>query len=137
MWLGEMKYSVIHANDNAVSEIIGGILIVFIAVVVSVSIYIQMLPVPIPSIEPNVHLMGYVTEDGTIILEHMGGETLSSYEIYVFESNETNVYKYENSPWDIGEHKTPPNSSPLTENDEIKITVFSRFSVMLFLWVMF
>ena len=44
-----MKNSVIHANDSAVSEVIGGLLIVFIAVVVSISIYMQMLPVPIPS----------------------------------------------------------------------------------------
>ncbi|GAI21885.1 unnamed protein product, partial [marine sediment metagenome] len=48
-----MKNSVIHANDSAVSEVIGGLLIVFIAVVVSISIYMQMLPVPIPSSEPN------------------------------------------------------------------------------------
>ncbi len=119
-----MKNSVIHANDSAVSEVIGGLLIVFIAVVVSISIYMQMLPVPIPSPEPNVHLMGYVTEDGTVIIEHMGGETIFSYEIFVSQSNETNIYKYENNPWEIGEGKTPPNASLLTENDEIRITVY-------------
>lgn len=123
-----MKNSVIHANDSAVSEVIGGLLIVFIAVVVSISIYMQMLPVPIPPSEPNVHLMGYVTEDGAVILEHMGGETLFSYEIYVYESNETNIYKYENSPWEIGECKTPPNTSLFTEDDEIKITVYSIYA---------
>jgi len=119
-----MKNSVIHANNSAASEIIGGLLIVFIAIVVSISIYTQVLPVPIPSPEPNVHLMGYVTEDGTVIIEHMGGETIFSYEIFVSQSNETNIYKYENNPWEIGEGKTPPNASLLTENDEIRITVY-------------
>lgn len=126
--VGEMKNSVIHANDSAVSEIIGGLLIVFIAIVVSISIYAQVLPVPIPSPEPNIHLMGYVTEDGTAIVEHMGGETLYSYEIFVSHSNDTinktTIYKYTNSPWEIGETKSPSNISIFEENNTIRIIVY-------------
>ena len=123
-----MKNSVIHANDSAVSEVIGGLLIVFIAIVVSISIYTQTLPVPIPSPEPNVHLMGYITEDGAVIVEHMGGETLYSYEIFVSHSNdtinETTIYKYTNSPWEIGEVKSPSNISIFEENNTIRILVY-------------
>jgi len=110
-------------SDSAVSEVIGGILIVFVAVVVSISIYTQVLPVPIPSPEPNVHLMGYVIGDGAAIIQHMGGEILSSYEIHVYGSNGINdVYKYENDPWEIG------TCIPiLTGDNEIKITVYSIY----------
>lgn len=123
-----MKKSILHTNNSAVSEIIGGTLIVAIAIILSATIYTQMLPVPIPSPEPNIKLMGYITEVGTVIIEHMGGETLYSYEIYVCKSNQTNIYKYENSPWEIGDRKTPPNTSLLTENDEIRITVYSIYT---------
>jgi len=119
-----MKKSIFHTNNRAISEVIGGSLIVVIAVIISVTIYTQLLPVPIPSPVPNIKLMGYVTEDGTIIIEHMGGETIYSYEIFVAHLNNTNIYKYENSPWEIGERKTPPNTSLLTEDDKIKITVY-------------
>ncbi|UCD14602.1 MAG: type IV pilin, partial [Thermoplasmatales archaeon] len=122
-----MKNYVFYANNSAVSEIIGGLIIVFIAIIVSVSIYMQMLPVPIPSLEPNVHFMGYITEDGKVIIEHMGGETISSYEIHVHNLNKTTIHTYENSPWEIGESKTPTNVSLSTENGEIKITVYSIY----------
>lgn len=122
-----MENHILHSKSCAVSEIIGGILIVFIAIIVTVSIYQQILPVPIPSPEPNVHFMGYVTDDGIIIIEHMGGETISSYEIYVSQSNKTDVYKYENSPWEIGQSKTPPNASFSGEKDEISVIVYSIY----------
>lgn len=119
-----MQKSIFHTNNSAVSEVIGGSLIVIIAVIVSVMIYTQILPVPIPSPEPNIKLMGYLTEDGIVIIEHMGGETIYSYEMFVTRSNYTNIYKYENSPWEIGDRKTPPNTSLLTEDEEIRISVY-------------
>jgi len=120
-----MHLHLFRSNTDAVSEIVGGILIVFIAVVVSATIYTQMLPVPLPPPEPNVHLMGYVNENGTAIIEHMGGETLYSYEIQLNKINEaTSVYKYENCPWEIGESKTPPGASNISENSEVRVLVF-------------
>ena len=119
-----MIKSIFHTNTSAVSELIGGLLIVIIAIVASATIYTQMLPVPVPSPEPNIKLMGYITEGGTVIIEHMGGETIYSYEIHVCDINGTKVYKYNNSPWEIGDRKTPPNTSLLSENDEIRITVY-------------
>ncbi len=118
-----MKKSNLLANTYAVSEVIGATLLVLIAVVAAVSIYNQMLPVPIPSPEPNVHLMGYVTENGNVIIEHMGGEILDSYEVYV---NDINVYiNPEDEPLDIGE--IIPSSFPtlLDEDDYVQIAVYA------------
>jgi len=119
-----MHKSIILAKSNAVSELVGGLLILIIAVVVSVTIYTQMLPVPLPAPEPNTQLMGYVTEDGKVYIEHMGGETLYYYEIYVTKSGETLVYKYQNNPWEIGERINPPNTSELVLNEEINVKVY-------------
>lgn len=119
-----MKKSNILANSYAVSEVIGATILVLIAVVAAASIYSQMLPVPIPPPEPNVHLMGYVTENGNVIIEHMGGEILDDYEVWI---DGTSVYTDpEDDYLDIGD--TIPSSiipTLVDENDSIKITVYA------------
>ncbi len=118
-----MKKSNILANSYAVSEVIGATLLVLIAVGAAASIYTQMLPVPIPPSEPNVHLMGSVTENGNILIEHMGGEILDSYDVYV---NGTNVYTNpDDESLDVGE--IIPSSFPtlLDEDDYVRIVVCS------------
>ena len=119
-----MKKSTLLANDYAVSEVIGATLLVLIAVVAAVSIYSQMLPVPIPTPEPNVKLMGYVTENGEVIIEHMGGEILDPYEVYV---DGTSVYtNHDDAPLGIGSI-IPPSIAPtlLDENDQVRIAVYA------------
>ena len=119
-----MKKSNLLANTYAVSEVIGATLLVLIAVAAAVSIYSQMLPVPIPSPEPNVHLMGYVTENGDVVIEHMGGEILDSYEVYV---DGTSVYTNLDGEYlDIG-GAIPSSIAPTLENDSfwLKITVYA------------
>jgi hypothetical protein len=124
-----MDTQVLRVNNIAVSEIVGAILLVFIAVVVSATIYTQMLPVPLPPPESNVHLMGYVNDNGTAIIKHMGGETLYSYEIHLIKIDEnTTVYKYENYPWEIGESRIPPSAINLTENREVRVMVYSIYN---------
>lgn len=120
-----MNTSRFLANSSAVNEVIGGVLLVLIAVGVSVLIYAQALPVPFPSPEPNVYLRAYVTEDGQAVVEHIGGETLSSYEVHVTQSSNTSIYKFQDNPWEIGECYFPPlNSSLFTEDREIDIAVY-------------
>ena len=119
-----MKKSNLLANTYAVSEVIGATLLVLIAVAAAVSIYNQMLPVPIPSPEPNVQLMGYVTENGDVIIEHMGGEILDSYEVYI---DAESVYTNPDGEYlDIGS-TIPSSIAPtlLDENDQIRITVYA------------
>jgi len=119
-----MKKSTLLANTYAVSEVIGATLLVLIAVVAAASIYNQMLPVPIPSPEPNIQLMGYVTENGDVIIEHMGGEILDSYEVYI---DGESVYTNPDGKYlDIG--STIPSSIAPTlfdENDQVRITVYA------------
>ena len=123
-----MKNSSLLANTSAVSEIVGGTLLVLVAVIAFITIYAQMLPVPLPPPEPNVHLMGYVTEDGTAVIEHMGGETLTAYEIYVSQSDETNIYTYYDDPWEIGGYYCPQIDAQLfTEEGEVGIAVYSIY----------
>lgn len=118
-----MKKSTLLANDYAVSEVIGATLLVLIAVVAAVSIYSQMLPVPIPTPESNVKLMGYVTENGEVIIEHMGGEVLRDYEVFVdgesFYTNPDGDYL------DIG-GTIPSSIAPtLDENEQVRIAVYA------------
>lgn len=118
-----MKKSTLLANDYAVSEVIGATLLVLIAVVAAVSIYSQMLPVPIPTPEPNIKLMGYVTENGEVIIEHMGGEVLRDYEVFVdgesFYTNPDGDYL------DIG-GTIPSSIAPtLDENEQVRIAVYA------------
>ena len=100
-----MRKSKLLANPNAVSEVLAGILLVLIAIITFSAIYNYVFPVPIPDPEPNVHIMGYVTDSGDAIIEHMGGEILSSYEIYV--DGELNYKNGDNDPWEIGEKYAP------------------------------
>jgi len=118
-----MKKSTLLANDYAVSEVIGATLLVLIAVVAAVSIYSQMLPVPIPTPEPNVKLMGYITENGEVIIEHMGGEILNLYEVYV---DGTSVYTNPDGDYlDIG-GTIPSSIAPtLDENEQVRIAVYA------------
>jgi len=119
-----MKKSNLLANTYAVSEVIGATLLVLIAVAAAASIYFQMLPVPIPSPEPNVQLMGYVTENGDVFIEHMGGEILDLYEVYI---DGESVYTNPDGEYlDIG--STIPSSiipTLLDENDQVRITVYA------------
>lgn len=119
-----MKKNILLANTHAVSEVIGATILVLIAVAAGASIYNQMLPVPIPSPEPNVQLMGYVTENGDVFIEHMGGETLYLYKVYI---DGEHVYTNPDGEYlDIG--STIPSSilpTLLDENDQLRITVYT------------
>ena len=66
-------------NTSAVSEVIGGLLLLVIAVLVFAVIYNVIFPLPEPDLDSNIKLKGYVNTDNQIILEHIGGEELISY----------------------------------------------------------
>ena len=119
-----MKKSNLLANTYAVSEVIGATLLVLIAVAAAASIYSQMLPVPIPSPEPNVHLMGYVTEKGDVVIEHMGGEILDPYEVYI---DGESVYTSPDGEYLAIGGTIPSSIAPtlLDENDQVRVTVYS------------
>ncbi len=118
-----MEKSILHAYNTAVSEIVGAMLLLIIAVIAAGIIYNQVLPVPTPPKEPFVHLVGYVTEDGNAIIEHMGGPALSNYEIYL---DGELLYKVTDTLWEIG-GKTPSGLLPslTTPDDTVRVTVYT------------
>jgi hypothetical protein len=128
-----MKKNVSFIDEFAVSEVVGAMLLVLIAIIAFAAIYLYVFPLPLPAPEPNVKLMGYVNDDGTAVIEHMGGESLSEYRIDVRKLDgtliNTTTYKKENDPWKIGECKYPPTNTPLlTENHKVNIDVYEIYN---------
>ena len=113
-------------QDYAVTEIVGAILLIMIALIASAFIYTQVLPFDIPTDETNVHIMGQVQENGYLVLEHMGGATLDYYEILLTKNDETQLLKYEDNPWEIGEQiRLSLETLPGFDSYDVHVTVFS------------
>lgn len=117
-----MRKNVSFIDEFAVSEVVGAMILVLIAIVAFAAIYLYVFPLPIPPPEPNVKLMGYVNDDGTAVIEHIGGEPLLSYKIY---ADGKLVYQNDKKPWKISECINPSlDKLLLTENDKVKIDVY-------------
>jgi hypothetical protein len=118
-----------HSDEYAVSELVGGLLLVLIAIMVFSAIYLYVFPLPIPPAESNVKLEGYVTNDGLVVIEHKGGESLTYYRTDVKYINgtliDTTTYQSEEDPWQIGEYNYPLGGIYLlTEDDAVHITIY-------------
>jgi len=125
-----MKKNISFSEEYAVSEIVGGLLLILIALMVFSVIYLYVFPLPIPPPEPNVDLMGYVTDDGIAVIAHMGGEALSSYRIDVSYLNWTLIsstsYENPDDTWKIGEYVFPlTDIYLLSEDDIVRVTIYS------------
>ncbi len=115
-----------NANNYGAAEIVGAILIIIIALVVSVTIYTQILPFEIQTDDSTVHIMGNVVDDKYLVLEHMGGETIDYYEILLTKNGETQLLKYEDDPWEIGEQiRISLETLPGFDSYDIHVTVFT------------
>ncbi len=128
-----MRKNVSFMDSYAVSEVIGAILLIVIAVIVFSIIYLNTFPLDIPPAEHNVKLVGYVTESGYITIEHIGGEALFNYKIEIRNLDGTlvNSDSHENleDPWTIGEAILPDIETPLlTENQKLHVIVYSKNS---------
>ncbi|RLI55333.1 MAG: hypothetical protein DRO93_12035, partial [Candidatus Thorarchaeota archaeon] len=83
-----MRRKHLTRDNHAVSEIIGGILLLLIALLVFASIYMYLYPPP-PDDNINVKIQGSVTEEGDAVLEHVGGDTLTNFLVIVSYPNGT------------------------------------------------
>jgi len=118
-----MKGNARFRNDYAVSEVVGGMLLILIAVISFTSIYMYLYPPP-PDTNTNVKISGYVTEEGLIVLKHIGGDSLDSYTVKM-RYNNNNYWFFEESydnQWKIG---TPKNFALPEGDEEINIVVLS------------
>jgi len=117
-------------NNYAVSEIVGGILLVLIAIIAFTVISTQLYPSP-PDDEINVTIEGKVNESGFIILEHKGGGNLDSFEIIASHPNGTKIgSKIFTEKWVFGETIIPQlelqetqNIRLINETDKMKISI--------------
>ena len=119
-----MRRCISFKTNDAVSEIVGGLILILIALITFSAIYMYLFP-DLPLADPNVKLVGYVNNDGYIVLEHIGGESLSKYSINISYPNGTSAEaNYEK--WCIGEIKYPQTSMPLlTVDDWIQVNVYT------------
>lgn len=113
-------------SSDAVTEVIGSLLLIIVAVLVFSAIYLYMFPLPNLTADTHVKIDGYVNSNGFVILEHVGGESFSSYRIDVKDINGTllDSITYTDEEWGIGEKKIPTSTRLLSENDWIQITVY-------------
>jgi hypothetical protein len=125
-----MKANISFSDEYAVSEVVGAMLLILIAVVVFSVIYMYVFPLLFPPAEVNVQLRGYVTDDGIIVIEHIGGESLTHYRTDVKHVNGTLInrttYQNREDPWEIGEYNYPlADVYLLTENDTVHVTIYN------------
>jgi hypothetical protein len=113
-------------NYHAASEVIGAIILVLIAVGAFSVIYLQFFPIHLPSPEPHVQLAGYVTDSGQVVLQHVGGEPLMSYDIRIEQSDGPHVYRFENDPWEMGEcYYLPIDDLLFLQEKQVKVSVYT------------
>ncbi|MEF8879894.1 MAG: LamG-like jellyroll fold domain-containing protein [Candidatus Thermoplasmatota archaeon] len=125
-----MSKHLLTSDNYATSEIVGGVILILIAVISFAAIYTQLYPAP-PDDNINTRIEGTVNQTGLIYLQHTGGETLNSYIIEVKSTNNSLIAQETfNKTWDIGETVYPQmqideiqNIRLLNESDKLKITV--------------
>lgn len=121
-----MSKRVTTSEDYAVSEVVGSVLLLGIAVLSFSAIYMYVFPLPIPAVEPHIKLIGYVNDDGSAVIEHVGGESFSSYRIDVQDKNGTLIDSriYTDEPWNIGKCIIPTSVTLTGEEDFIRVLVY-------------
>ena len=121
-----MKQFNLSTNYCAVSEILGGILLVVVAIIIFSIIYTYVFPLPVQTNEPNSKLIGYVNNAGVPIIEHIGGKSLPSYKIDIRNLDgsliESNQYY---SSWEIGEYNLLSGVPLSSADDKIQVIVYN------------
>ena len=124
----EINRSSLH-NTHAVSEVVGGVLLLAIAVLAFSAIYSCIFPLPGVESEQHAKMVGYVDLDGTVKIEHIGGEPLTAFRIDVKDINGSLLGSTEyDEKWGIGVCKIPTSTKLLTDNEKLKVIVYSRNS---------
>ena len=116
-------------SSYAVSEVVGALLLVVIALAAFSVIYMRCFPLPLPSEQSNVKLAGFVNDQGVAVLQHIGGETLRDFDVYVTQSDGRHFYHYTNDTWQMGQCIYPTvNKSLFAVEQVVNITVIGHNS---------
>ncbi|MBS3748963.1 MAG: hypothetical protein KGY67_04610 [Candidatus Thermoplasmatota archaeon] len=114
-----MKKRTRMQNNNAISEIVGSVILLLIAVLSFSAIYLFVFPLPGYVAESNVDIQGSVSGEFPELV-HVGGETLQEYQIFI----NGNLYK-KSENWNMGKKETL--SLSFSEMDKtIEVTVVSK-----------
>jgi hypothetical protein len=113
-------------NNYAVSELVGGMILVVIAVASISSIYLFVFPLPLESDSINVELAGFVDDTGFAYIKHMGGDYLDNFKVIISSMNGTVVlsetYFYR---WEIGDiFDNIPRL--FNSSDKVRVMIFSQ-----------
>jgi hypothetical protein len=126
-----MKRIYVFFRDYAVSEVVGGLLLVVVAVISFSVIYAYFFqPLNNLDYDTSVKINGMVNDDGNVMLEHVGGNPLETYKVVVRYPNGTYIgsQKYLDDYWKIGEYRYPLENITdirlVNDSVSLKITVF-------------
>jgi hypothetical protein len=134
-WIAKDTYFLIKAYSKTTSDMsgwyaYGGADRTITISEMSLDFYDYDIPVIIegPPEEPHVQLMGFVTDAGSIVIEHIGGDPLPAYRIDVKYVNDTLIdtttYQNEADLWEVGESKyLLSDVLVLTEDEEVRVTI--------------
>lgn len=121
----------LRSRDYAVNEVIGGLILIVIAVVSFVVISPYFYPDE-PDINISPKIIGDVTESGDAFLYHDGGSALGSYCVYVYYPNGTLIGSgtVDDDEWAIGQYRHPfdiidkPIVKLLNESVQLEVVVY-------------
>ena len=132
----------INNNNQAVSEVLGSILLIVISVSLFSTVYAVLFTTDVQNSTPAVDIVGTI-DDNKLILEHRGGESLltkteviltfsnGGKKIFsVNDENYVNNNSKEDGKWDIGERVVFPlfNLENFSRFDILDITVVDKKS---------
>jgi hypothetical protein len=121
----------LRRRNYAVNEVIGGILLIAIAIVAFFVISPHLYP-ELSDVNISPEIKGEVTRTGEVVLYHDGGPELTEYHIYVSYSNGTLIGSSEvkGDNWVIGQQRYPLRNiieaesiRLITEKEELNIVV--------------
>lgn len=120
-----MHYYRLIKRDYAVSELVGGMVLLLIAVSSITSIYLFVFPLPFESDSINVELAGFVDREGYTFIKHMGGDYLDNYRVIIKSMDGTIILSETyNNRWEIG--GIFDNIPRLyNESDKVRVMIFS------------
>ena len=114
-------------HSHAVSEVVGGIMLLVIAVLAFSAIYSFVIPLPGADSHIHAKLIGYVQIDGGIQLEHIGGNSLTDYRIDVREMDGTLLGSTSYTDiWSIGGIRNPTTTKLTSPSDKLYIGVYAQ-----------
>jgi hypothetical protein len=126
-------YKNVFSRDYAVSEIVGGMFLVLLAVVAFSAIYMTLFP-PAPDLQISVKIVGDVNDAGLPVLYNDGGKSVTDYNIIMRDYPNGALIgsaEIKNDHWAIGTCRYPleliniNNIQLINETDMLEVVVYN------------